>query len=149
MRGLAPLGVHFLRRENRAARNPGGGRSTNEAHPIAGRFLATAPAPTPGRAFSIQSCPALAPSPASCRRLGRSKPRTFGLLACGGIWGLRRALMRWAADCSTRPISLEPRWSGLPSPPRCFCLCSAQLPAYHRSRRPGYSELGHGFKVPV
>jgi len=34
MRGLAPLGMHFLRRENRAARNPGGGRSTNEAHPI-------------------------------------------------------------------------------------------------------------------
>jgi len=30
-----------------------------------------------------------------------------------------------------------PMWSGLPSPPRCLRPASAQLPACHRSRRPG------------
>jgi len=41
------------------------------------------------------------------------------------------------------------RWSGLPAPPGCFSPCSAQLPACHRSRRPGYCELVHGFQLPV
>ena len=40
-----------------------------------------------------------------------------------------------------------PRWSGLPSPPRCFCFGCRPAPAYHRSRRP--CRRDYGFQVPV
>ena len=95
------------------------------------------PASTPGQAFSTspRCCP-------DARQLWHP-----GQINSAAIWAscLRRHLGFTTGLCAPglcprhqgHLMRRPPRWSGLRAPPRCFCPASAQLPAYHRSRRPG------------
>jgi hypothetical protein len=73
-------------------------------------------------------------------------------LAVSSSWRLRfmTRVCRMGVRLSHKGLLVKkpPRWSGFPAPPRCFCPCSAPLPACHRSRRHG-GILDHGLQVSV
>jgi len=71
-------------------------------------------------------------APKTSARISLAVSSSWRLGFTAGIGALGLRLSR-QGHLMRRP----PRWSGLPVPPRCFRPCSAQLPAYHRSRRPG------------